>query len=392
VVKKFLDGINFLIENSLFLITGALIALVWANINPQSYQHFAHDWHFVINDIFMAFFFGIAAKEIVEALLPGGDLNPIRKAAVPLWGTLGGVLGPALIYAAGAYLLDPELIRGWAIPCATDIAFSYMFAQMIFGKNHSALPFLLLLAIADDGAGLVILALFFPSPTTTATTIGIMIACLVAAIIINLTMKKVGVKNFWPYITIGGSLSWFGLHTGGLHPALALVPIMFTMPHGVRDEGLFQELEHDEELPEKKRHHDALNEFEHFFKKPVELMLFFFGLVNAGVSISSESFQTSTLLVLAGLMIGKTLFIPLCSLLSMKVFKYELPEGMTKNDLIVVGALASIGFTVALFVATVAFPAGNILDGAKLGALLSFSGAALAFLLAKMLRVGRYAS
>ena len=120
--------------------------------------------HFVINDILMALFFAIAAKEVWESLLPGGALSNPRKAATPLLATVGGIIGPALIYLAGCYFTNTQDIfgKGWAVPCATDIAFSYLIARMIFGAGHPAIAFLLLLAIADDAAGLMLLAVLYP--------------------------------------------------------------------------------------------------------------------------------------------------------------------------------------------------------------------------------------
>jgi NhaA family Na+:H+ antiporter len=169
------NSINFLLENSLFLIGGTVAALVFANLDYHTYHEIVHhkivpdvfpklDIHFIINDILMCFFFALAAKEIWEALLPGGALSSPKKAGTPLIATAGGLIGPAVVYLAGTAIFNaPELARGWAIPCATDIAFSYLVARMIFGKNHPAIPFLLLLAIADDAAGLIILAVAYPT-------------------------------------------------------------------------------------------------------------------------------------------------------------------------------------------------------------------------------------
>ena len=121
--------------------------------------------HFLVNDIFMVFFFGIAAKEITEACLPGGSLNPIRKAINPLFGTLGGVLGPAGVYLLlNAVMGRPEWSKGWGIPTATDIALAWLVARFLFGKGHAAVSFLLLLAVADDGIGLGIIAVAYPDP------------------------------------------------------------------------------------------------------------------------------------------------------------------------------------------------------------------------------------
>ena len=153
--------ITVVIERSLLLIAGTIAALAWANAAPASYAAFAHRVHFAVNDIAMVFFFALATKEIVEATHPGGALASWREAAVPLFAAAGGMLVPALMYTgAVALLAAPELHRGWAIPCATDIAFSYMTARLIFPPRHPAIPFLLLLAVADDALGLIILAIF----------------------------------------------------------------------------------------------------------------------------------------------------------------------------------------------------------------------------------------
>src|ERR671925_1262067 len=119
---KLVGYVQFLLENSFFLITGTAAGLIWANVDWPSYERITHQIHFAVNDIGMAFFFGIAAKEVFEAILPGGALASPRKAAMPLLATLGGMIGPASLYVSGAVLLGrSDLIRGWAIPCATDI-------------------------------------------------------------------------------------------------------------------------------------------------------------------------------------------------------------------------------------------------------------------------------
>ena len=163
---------NLLREFSIPLIAGVLTALAWVNAAPDSYRQFNHghfwgpfSFHFVTNDIFMVFFFGLAAVEITQSCLPGGDLNPVRKAVNPLLATLGGVIGPVAVYLLLNSLIgSPALTNGWGIPTATDIALAWLAARLIFGNNHPVIAFLLLLAIADDAIGLVIIALFYPDP------------------------------------------------------------------------------------------------------------------------------------------------------------------------------------------------------------------------------------
>ncbi len=383
------NGINFLLENSLFLIGGTIAALLMANMDHESYHHIIHaelfkgvNFHFLVNDVLMCFFFALAAKEIWEALLPGGALSSPKKAATPLIATAGGVIGPALLYLAGVHFFEAsELTRGWAIPCATDIAFSYLVARLVFGKGHPAIPFLLLLAIADDAAGLIILAVAYPTGEMHLVTFFLALG---GAIAFNLLVlrKMLNIQNFWAYLLIAGPVAWYGFHEGGIHPALALVPIIPTLPHAKHDDGLFEGTQTD--YP-----HDPLNAFEHWWKNPVELILMLFGFANAGVALSAMGL--GTWLVTGGLLIGKPVGIFLCTLVAVKLMRLEMPQGMNFRDVVVLGCMAGIGFTVALFVATVAFPAGDTLDAAKMGALFSFAAAIVSFVVAIVLRAGRFA-
>lgn len=359
------------------LVAGTLLALAWANLDRGSYGRFAHALHFVVNDIGMAFFFALAAKEVAEATAPGGALHSPRRSAVPLIAAVGGMVGPASIYAALVLAFDrPELMRGWAIPCATDIAFSYLIARVIFGARHPGIPFLLLLAIADDAFGLLILAAFYPAGELHLVEFALVLS---AALTLAWWLRSRRTMNFWPYIAGAGVVSWLAFYRGGLHPALALVPVMPFVPHAARDSGLFVE----------SRAHDTLNAFEHWWKVPVHFILFFFGLVNAGVEFASVG--AGTWIVLAAILLGKPIGIVLATALSVGLGLHR-PAGVSWRDLTVLGLVAAVGFTVALFFATAAFPAGELLEQAKMGALLSFSAAIIAVTAAVVLRVGRAAA
>jgi len=382
--------INFLFENSLFLLAGAVLALVWANMDEHSYHklvHFSpfgeqyHEWnvHFFVNDILMALFFAIAAKEVWEAFLPGGPLSNPRKAATPLMATLGGMVGPATLYITGALLLGriDELGRGWAVPCATDIAFSYMVARIIFGTGHPAIAFLLLLAIADDAAGLVIIATVYPQKPVEP----IWFLLTAAAVAWGFSLRRLRVHSFWFYLLGPGILSWISFYKAGIHAALGLVPIIPCMPHAHTDLGIFarRELGRD----------DTLNEFEHWWKNPVELILGLFGLVNAGVVFSNVG--SGTVLVAVGLIVGKPLGITLFTWLGERLCRFQMPTGVRYRDVIALGMVAGIGFTVALFMATAAYPEPGLLqDEVKMGALASFAAAFFSYLGAKILGIKRY--
>ena len=366
----------FILDNYILLVVGTVAALVWANVDHASYDHFAHSLHFAVNDIGMAFFFALAAKEIIEATLPGGALASPREAGVPLLAAVGGMIGPAALYAMQVVTLDrPELMAGWAIPCATDIAFSYMAARVIFPAGHPAIPFLLLLAIADDALGLILLAVFYPlGPLSPVSLVGLM----VPAVLATWWLKRRGVQSFWPYTLVGGALSWAALFFGGFHPALAMVPVMTFMPHARRDLGILNSAE--EHLP------DTLNRFEHWWKVPVQFILFFFGLTNAGVAFSSVG--DGTWIVLSSLLVGKPVGIVLFTALGV-MLGLRAPGGLSYVQVAVIGVTAGIGFTVALFFATAAFPPGALLDEAKMGALFSFAAAPVAIALGRMLRLQR---
>ena len=370
------QAIKTFVNNSGLLIVGSLIALIWANLDRESYVRVTQYLHFSVNDIGMAFFFALAAKEVAEATAPGGALHSPRRAAMPLAAAVGGMLGPALIFVTLTIVLDrPNLERGWAIPTATDIAFSYLGARLIFGAKHPAIPFLLLLAIADDALGLLIIAAFFPTGPLRPIDFTVLLG---AGMMLAWWLQKRRVVSFWPYILGSGVLSWVAFLHGGLHPALALVPIIPFLPHAPRDSGLFVE------APQA---HDTLNEFEHWFKRPVEVMLFFFGLVNAGVMLGNAG--AGTWFVLLSIVFGKPIGIVAATALSTAA-GLHLPKSVTWRDVTVMGILAGIGFTVALFFATAAFPYGRLLDETKLGALLSCVSFLIGLVAARLLRVGRF--
>ena len=361
----------FAVDNSLPLIAGALSALVWANAAPGSYEPFAHALHFAVNDVGMVFFFALATKEIVEARLPGGPLASPREAAVPILAAAGGMAAPAALYVVQARIAGrPDLMSGWAIPCATDIAFSYLAARFIFPPRHPAIPFLLLLAIADDALGLVILALFYPSGPLSLTRFA---ALMIPALALAVYLKHRRVTSFWMYSIGAGGLSWLALYLGGFHPALALVPVLPFMPHEKRDLGLFDPRE--PALP------DTMNRFEHWWRTPVQVVLFAFGLVNAGVPVSSVG--QGTWIVLSALIVGKPVGILAFTFGGIRA-GLRAPGGLTARDTLVLGVAAGIGFTVALFFATASFPPGPTLDEAKMGALLSFLAAPLAIALGRI--------
>ncbi len=373
---------NLLREFSIPLIVGVVVALVWANVEPMSYQAFIHaplvgrlTLDFLVNEVFMAFFFGIAAVEITDSLLPGGSLNPPRKAVTPLLATAGGVVGPVAVYLMlNALFGNPALVRGWGIPTATDIALAWLVARLAFGPTHPAVSFLLLLAIADDAIGLAIIAVFYPDPAHPVSVSPLLLVA--AAMLLVFGLRRIQVRSYWPYLLLGGTVAWAGMYLAHLHPALALVFIVPFMPHRAPSP---QEAPFDVSEDE----HSTLSTFEHEWKVIVDFGLLFFGLVNAGVQFSAIG--AATWLVFLSLLIGKTVGI-CCFAQAAKYLRFPLPAGMSGRDLLLVSMTAGIGLTVALFVAGAAFIDPEIRGAAKMGALASALIAPMVLLLARLWR------
>ena len=418
--------ISLLQQFSIPLIIGVFAGLVFANIDIHAYEdmvdyHIFGDStkifgktvtvHFLINEIFMGFFFGIATKEITESVLPGGALNPMRKAINPLMGTLGGVLGPvglffllAWVFYGGSGDLG-TVANGWGIPTATDIALAWLVARIIFGAGHPAVNFLLLLAVADDAIGLGIIAVFYPDPNHPVAPTWLLLV--VAGMAVAYVMRRFEVRHWIIYIFIAGGLSWIGLVKSSIEPALALVVIVPFLPGPKATHGLFEEDEYEfqhthpdgleavpaqnaptattqEEEAELHHSHAPLDAFEHQLKLPVDFGLFFFAFANAGVAFASIT--QVTFIVLISLIAGKTVGITLFSWVGVRL-GFPLPEGMGSKHLLVAAIVAGLGLPVALFVAGKAYDDPAFQDPAKMGAVLSAGAAIIAFAAGHLLKV-----
>lgn len=378
------EKVNLLREFSVPLIAGVVVALTWANLWPDEYHHVVEtpligvlSVHFLTNDLFMVLFFGIAAVEITQSCLPGGDLNPPRKSINPLLATFGGVIGPVGVYLLlNAFIGSPGLANGWGIPTATDIALAWLVARLVFGARHPAVSFLLLLAVADDAIGLAIIAIFYPDPNV-PTAPGWLFLSLIGMSIAYI-MRSMKVRSYWPYITIGGGLSWCGLFYAHLHPALALVFIIPFLPHATR--------ERKHVFEDDPRDRSTLASFEHEWKLTVDFGMFMFGFANAGVQFSGIG--TATWLVLISLLLGKTVGIFAMGRLG-QALGFPLPQKVGSKELLLIGMIAGIGLTVALFVAGEAFTDPMMQGSAKMGALLSGGIAVVAVVAGRILKVKR---
>ncbi|HXW04852.1 MAG TPA: Na+/H+ antiporter NhaA [Vicinamibacterales bacterium] len=366
------------VEYLLFLPAGAAIALVWANVHPESYFRATYPLAFVVNEIAMAFFFGLVTKEIVEATAAGGVLHPLRRALLPIVASAGVVVVPALVYVGAVYVLDePMLSRGWLVPSAIDVALAYFVARLIFAQGHHAVPFLLLLAISTDGIVLTLLGVVYPARAADLPAAAMLFTTALATATV---LRRARVRSFWPYLALSGSLSWLALYMAGLHPVLALVPVLPFLPHAARDPGFF--------VDARPGARDSLSQFERWWRHPVQGILFFFGLVNAGVLL--RSVDVGMWAVPIAVLIGRPLGI-LAGIGAGRLVGLHLPAHLHWRELVILGLITSAGFTIALYVAGAALGPGQLLAETRIGVLLALVGIPLALVSARLLEVGRFA-
>lgn len=369
---------QFALEHLLLLPLGALIALLWVNTAPESYFTFSYAIAFAVNDVAMVFFFALIAKEVVEATVPGGVLHPWRRTLLPVMASIGATTVPALLHMQLVTALDePMLELGWPVTLAVDLGFLYLVARIIFRK-HPVLPFLLLLGIASNAIGVFALALASPETDVRLVSGALLLA---AALGIAGALRRFRVKSFWPYLLVAGGLSWFAFYWSGVHPAFALVPIVPFLPHAARDPGFLVD------APPNAR--DALSRFEIWWRYPAQVALFFFGIVNAGVPIGAleEGTWGLPIAVIVGKPVGVVLGAGVAVLAGL-----HLPPRVAWRELIVGGLIAAIGFSVGLFFCTALLPPGQLHSEISMGVLMSLTAAPLAIVVAKVLRVGRFAA
>lgn len=367
--------LRFTIDHFLLLPIGGLIAIIWANLWPERYFTVSYHLAFVVNEIGMALFFALIAQEVVEEVMPGGALHTWRRWTLPVIAAIGGIAGSALVYLAYVeWAYELLLSPGWPVAGAVDLAFAYFIVRAIFGR-HAAVPFVLLLAITADVLGMLIVASRHPFVEIRPGGTAFMAAALGLAFV----LRRWKVHTFWPYLVLCGPLSWWALYADGLHPALALVPIVPFLPHSPRNLNLFTDAPHGR--------HDSSRHFEHVWNYPIQGVLFLFGLVNAGVLL--KGYDTGTWALLSAALIGKPLGICVAVGLALAV-GLHMPARFHWRDLVVVAFATSGIFTFGLFFATAVFPMGPVLAQLRIGAVATGIGVPLAFGIAWVLRAGRF--
>tara|TARA_Y100000816_G_scaffold53395_1_gene34351 strand:+ start:1581 stop:2753 length:1173 start_codon:yes stop_codon:yes gene_type:complete len=304
-----------------------------------------------INDALMAIFFFFVTLEIKREFLQG-ELSNLKQALLPIIGAVGGMVVPAFIYIIINFG-DSITLSGWAIPSATDIAFSLGVLSLLGKRVPISLKvFLTALAIIDDLGAIVIIALFY-SGDLSIKYLTLMLITFVFLLLIN----KFNVKRFLPYLVLGIIL-WDFTHNSGIHATIAGVLLAMTIPHRKKDKdfSLLIKIEH------------AISPYVAFGIMPL------FAFANAGVSLEGLSFSSLLdkvpLGILLGLFIGKQFGVFIFSYISIKLKIAQMPNNSNWYNFYGVGILTGIGFTMSLFVGNLAFVDHmEYMDGVKIGVL-----------------------
>ena len=364
------------IEHLLLLPLGAAIAMVWVNLEAESYYRFRIQLSFVVNDIAMMFYFGLITKEVVEATAHGGVLHSWRRALLPVIAAVGATVVPALLYVRTVeWLGEPGLKFAWPTSLGIDVVVTYLVGRFIFGRT-GAVPFLLLLVIIADAFAFLALGVFDPTRDLHLLRAGVV---MLVAIAVAAGLRSARVQSFWPYLLLAGSISWTALFVGRLHPALALVPIIPFLPHAAHDRGFMVDAR-----PAAK---DALSQFEIWWRYPAHITLFFFGLVNAGVRL--HGIETGALGLPIAIIIGRPIGVLVAGGVAVALGMH-LPFKVAWRELFVIGMIAAIGFSIGLFMSNELIAPGEVRAETSMGVLLTLVAAPVALLLARALRVGRY--
>lgn len=319
-----------------------------------------------INDGLMAIFFFLVGLEVKREVLQG-ELSSLSKASLPFIAAIGGMAGPAIIYS---YINwgDAETMRGWAIPSATDIAFALGVLALLGPRVPVSLKiFLLALAIIDDIGAITIIAIFYTENLSVAS-LGLGFIGFFGLVVIN----RLGIKSITPYALIGLFI-WVCVLKSGVHATLAGVLVALTIPiHGKKegDQSPLHHLEH------------ALHPWVAYMVLPI------FAFANAGVSMAGLSIEDLTakvpLGIALGLFFGNQFMIFTLSFLAVKLGISKMPEGVRWVHIYGTGCLAGIGFTMSLFIGTLAFSDPDLVNQVRLGVLMgSFASAVWGFLILK---------
>ena len=304
-----------------------------------------------INDGLMAIFFFLVGLEIKREVL-AGELSSFDKAILPIMAAIGGMAVPGIIFAIVNWG-TPENLNGWAIPTATDIAFALGILALIGSRAPIALKiFLLAIAIIDDLGAIVIIAIFYTTELS-INALSISMIGFAAAIALN----RLGIQRTAPYLLVG-IIVWVFVLKSGVHATLAGVLIAFTIPLKAKneDEALLYKMEH------------GLHPWVAFLILPV------FAFANAGVNFTGigidDLLQPLTLGIAVGLFLGKQIGVFLATWIGVKSGIARLPENVSWKHVYGVACLTGVGFTMSLFIGSLAFTTADVMNAVRLGVVL----------------------
>jgi len=367
--KKFFNNSQ---SSGIILIFCVLVSLLIANSSAaENFQHFLdkevgthlfgleYPVSIWINDGLMAVFFLLVGLEIKRELVEG-ELSSFKNASLPIFAAVGGMLVPAVIYSI--FNTGTEYSNGWGIPMATDIAFSLAIISMLGKKIPNSIKiFLAALAIVDDLGAILVIAIFYTEQIHWSY---LLLSFGVTALLFILNFLKVTKTIFY---IIPGLFLWYFLHHSGIHATIAGVLLAFSIPTNAS---------HVEISP--------LEKLEHQLHIPVSFLIMpIFALTNTNITFSSEMVAGATstlgLGIICGLVLGKLIGINLFSLIAIKLKLSSLPQNSNWLQMIGVGLLAGIGFTMSIFIALLSFKGEiPIQDEAKFAILIASFIAAIA--------------
>jgi Na+:H+ antiporter, NhaA family len=355
----------------LILVSATVLSIVLANSPWQStYTNFwtlefgGHSLIHWIDDGLMTIFFLVIGLEL-EREIYQGELSKLKNASLPIFAAIGGMVIPAGIYLIFNFGTNNQ--SGAGIPMATDIAFAIGVLSLLGNSVPSSLKiFLTALAVIDDLGAIIIIAAFY---TDTLLFTNMIIALAIFGLLVLINRLKV--NNLFPYL-IGGALMWLFMSNSGINPTITGVLLAFTIPFGDGSEKSPSYL------------------LQHFLNKPVAfLILPLFALANTGISIDSNLIyglgQNYSLGIMAGLVFGKPLGILLFSLLGVSLSLCSLPSDLKWANIIGVGFLGGIGFTISIFITLLAFDIPEMINTSKIAVFISsFIAGTIGFLLLKL--------
>lgn len=388
------------------LLGGIGLATVWVNLSPESYYDVI-EWRLIdrplplwfsgdavvvtpmalVSDGLMSLFLFFVGKELWEALVLERGALAGRRALLPAGAVAGAIAGSVLVWLLHAAAFERALEAGpgagWPVPIGSEIVVGYVVGRRVFGAGHPALHLLLLISIASNILGTLILGVAYPGaglkllwllvPVAASTLVWWFYGRPDAQGATERDRRRA--QALWPYV-LAGVASWIGVAAAGLPPELGLLPVLPAIPHADRSFGLFAEAE---ELL-----HDPLNRLAHLLAAPLAVVLFLFGLTRGGVDLQAWAPTTAT--VLAAMWIGKPLGLVAGALLAARIFRLPMPAGVRIRDLVLIAVISGIGFTAPVLAVDTALPGGAMAEAARLGLALSMLAAPVAVALSRVMR------